>query len=105
MAILIEKQVPKLLVCGVGEVKASYWKIVEIYGNLLENISTIKLNGYISAEARQGGLQPVDTKQVSFSAADHLFDITVNDQLSMNPIKLAYEKIKTLPEFQGALDV
>lgn len=103
MAILIEKPVANLMACGISGVTASYWKITEVYGQLLEGTSVIKLSGYVNAEARQAGLSPVDSKQVSFTGADSLFHSSVLDVI--NPIALAYNKLKTLPEFQGCTDV
>lgn len=105
MAISIEKPIPKLLSFGISDVKATYWKVTEIWGDYMKRVASVKLAGFVSQEARIAGLEPIDFKQITFVDNDFILDSAQLVSLNTNPVTLAYEKIKTLPEFQGALDV
>ena len=84
--------------------EANYWVVsnVEIYKNTNTQISVLL---YLNEQTKQDGKRNVYAKgySVSGEAWDTYFANTVLD--TANPFKSAYDYLKTLDEFQGAIDV
>lgn len=102
MALQISKSVNRLRQQGLVEPLACYWRIGELQIDTLRKLSLVTIHAYISLEARQAGLDPIDSLSVRFDHEHYLFP---SDSLISNPIEQAYLVIKTLPEFQEAIDV
>jgi len=83
---------------------ANYWVVsnVEIDKNTHTQISVVL---YLNAQTKQDGKRNVYAKgySVSGEAWDTYFANSVLD--TANPFKSAYDYLKTLDEFQGAINV
>lgn len=80
----------------------SYWNIQSIHYNHLTGTSVVFLSGYPSQEIRNLGSASIETISIEFN---DLFDITIINQLNMNPIRYAYMKIKAMNEWKAAGDI
>lgn len=90
-------------------VKITYWKVTELYINVLQQIVRIRLSGYISKEARDNGKEPLETKYFNIPPQkfQSYFNINTLEYEGFNPIKMSYEYIKTVGGgmFKKSLDV
>lgn len=85
---------------------SSYWRVINVSLNYQDNNATVYMAGYINDQTRLDNLMPLDGRNYSIIGGDFTtyFSITELDK-STNPVEQAYIYIKTLPEFQGAIDV
>ena len=84
-----------------------YWRISEIYLHSLTKTGTVKIVGYVSEQARQQNMVPLDerTFQINSTEYDTWFAPSSVDPMNINHIKNAYMFIKTQQEFLSADDV
>lgn len=54
--------------------------------------------------AKEAGKHPMQEQTYSWSGEENPCTIAAMNVVDKNPIKLCYEKLKTLPEFDGAQD-
>ena len=99
MALLKEIMNDKGVVC-------KYHKIEEVF--LSENRLTVKIGSYTSQEYRE---KEKDAEATGYfngkNVVEHLvhcFDTTIEEEESMGIRQLAYNKLKTLPEWEDAED-
>lgn len=76
-------------------VAATYWKIANVIEDYIAAALKVTLAGYISAEARQAGSQPLAAVQV---------DITGDGYAADEARAAIYAKIKALPAWSDATD-
>lgn len=99
----------------------SYWRIVEINVNQQEKIAKITVYPYASTYARVSGKPPVYSEMINIKVED--FDYSESDYEEMtnldytnnfapealskydNIYACAYNYLKGLPKFDGAIDV
>ncbi len=85
-------------------VTGDYWKVTKV---ILEGedecLVTVKL--FKDSAARLASKLPLETLEYSFKDSENPCLIVEMDEANQNPFFLVYEKLKTLPEFAGALDV
>lgn len=97
MALELNKEMPT-------GVTGNYWKIAKlVLEGEVECLATVQL--YKDAAARAAGKLPLETLEYSFRDSENPCLIAEMDTADQNPFFLVYEKLKTLPEFTGALDV
>ena len=82
-----------------------YWKIVEIRINYLARTSVVLIFQWADQQARLDGKQWLQERQYSWDGAEFPFDLAALDAEGMNHVRAAYEKLRTLPEYAGAVDV
>lgn len=99
MALELTKEFP-------SGVSANYWKVHNLSVNFTSMCATVEVGLYVNAAARTAGKAPVETFTFNFDppATDGLL-ATAQDVENVNPQKTAYDLLKTLPEFTGAVDV
>lgn len=68
-------------------------------------ICVVYVQSFKDQQARLDNKQAVEMKQFIFQGADNPCQIEDMNPLNVNPYILVYEKLKTLPEFSGAVDV
>lgn len=73
----------------------AYHRIENVSGN--KSNLAIQVNSYISQQAYNEGVAPLDAKLYNF--------VPDTTDTAVNFIKQGYEHLKTLPEFIGAIDV
>jgi hypothetical protein len=83
-------------------VTGDYWRVVLVQLSPLGDRSTVIVCLYKDAAARAADKTPLETREYSWNAADYPFAVAALDE--DNPYVIAYEKLKTLPEFVGAVD-
>lgn len=92
----------KAVATGFG-VAAGYWRIASVTESYPQRIDVI-MGGYVSAEARLAGAQPIARKDYQFltgvegEPAPDLVYGADDDRAAL------YAKIKTLPEWAGSED-
>lgn len=94
-------------------INVTYWKIAKVDTNYATKIGTITLYGYINQESRDGGNNPLMIKKIDFRNAeeapvfDTWFSVTKINGSGKNPVKNAYEYLKTISdgEFSDATDI
>jgi hypothetical protein len=74
---------------------ASYWKIANVIEDFVAQASKITLAGYLTAEARQAGAQPLAGAAVELAQGSYVADL---DRKAM------YAAIKALPAWTDAED-
>jgi len=79
-------------------VEAEYHKIVLTNINWLERKAHIEIVVYVNQEAREKNKQFLDGTTIDIF--DEEFDYTPDD----NIVAKTYDKLKLLPEFEGAVD-
>jgi len=98
MALLGELSLEGLVVNG------AYWKIGELYWNANNpGFLSFRIDGYASTETYQEGRGAIASQVIEIEMPlDNLEDPRTN---LFNQVRtLAYEIIKTLPAYEGALD-
>lgn len=92
-------------------VSSDYWKInsVKIDYSYSSNVRIdILLDGYLNSQTRNDNYSPTTRK--SYTLVNPI-DFTVlcgtdgKNNISNNPLKVSYDYLKTLDEFQGSIDV
>lgn len=79
-----------------NDITADYWKIIECNVNWLDTRSHVVMAGWVSDEARRGGKQPISQRNYDWSDGEFPFSFDELSKEGQNPVKIAYEKIKTL---------
>ena len=95
---------------GVG---VSYWRIVKVDTNYATETGTIHIYGYVDQASRNAGNGHLMVKTVYFDNAvdnpvfDDYFAITKINGSGKNPIKNAYDYLKSISggEFSDAVDI
>lgn len=84
-----------------------YWRISEIYLHSLTKTGSVKMVGYVSEQARQQNMVPLDERTFQINSMDYdtWFAPSVVDPININHIKNAYMFIKTQQEFIAAEDI
>lgn len=85
--------------------KGDYWKVTNINTNSMEGRSRVKISLYENSEARLKGAVPIDSKSYTWEKMENPFTFDTVNRAGEDPIKLAYVKIKQLPEWQKAIDI
>ncbi len=85
-------------------VTGEYWKIESI-ALTGEQQSTVRIRLYKDSAARVAGKEAMKELVYMWAGANNPLLIADMDLEDNNPFKLAYDKLKTLDEFDGALDV
>jgi len=97
----------------------TYWRIVKVDTDYNLRSGTILIYGYIDQLSREAGNSHLGYKTIRFfnkenidnpqidKVFDNYFDVTKISGIDKNPIKNAYEYIKTIPDgdFLDAIDV
>ena len=96
----------------------AYFRVVSIDLNWSAQYARAVVYIHRSKTSRESNDQPVGNKSFEFSGAvddldiqnqlpsfDGVFGVGVFDARKTNPVKLVYEHLKTLPEFEDAKDV
>lgn len=95
MALQLSKDLP-------SGFSADYWRIESV--DLVPGTTRVIVAIYKDSAARQAGKAAVSQADYSWTADDNPCTLDAMDSGS-NAFALAYEKLKTLPEFAGAQDV
>lgn len=85
------------------DVSANYWRITGLRLNIASQESFVELELYKTRNASNAGKRSLLKNVYGFSGSDYPFSVAAMDVA--NPITIAYEKLKTLPEFAEAVDV
>jgi len=80
-------------------VKADYLRIEDIQFSKVHNELRINIGIYLSKVHKDSGKSPIDVLSVLVT------DASTASLNGSNILEMAYNKIKELPEFAGALDV
>ena len=86
-----------------------YWRVGSTDLNYAQKTASVTLLGYVSQDARDQNMVPLDRRAVSVSGAD--FDLwfapSAVDPNGTNQVKNAYLYVKSIAggEFAGAMDV
>lgn len=85
---------------------SSYWRVVNTNLDYISDIAYVVIVGYIDEQTRLDNRSPLDQRNYSVIGDNFTtyFSITELDK-NTNPVEQAYIYIKTLSEFQGAIDV
>jgi len=88
-------------------VTGNYWKIKSLRFDYSHPEVFLDVELFVSAAARSAGKQPVEVRKYQWIDTDFTgwFDSATLDVVNQNPQERAYVKLKTLPEFSGAVDV
>ncbi len=99
MALQFENELPT-------GITANYWKVREINFDCIKKRGIIIAELYVSEELRLAGKNSVTRKMFNVKSVDGSwpFDIA-NLQGSNSYLEFAYNYLKTLPEFSGAVDL
>lgn len=81
---------------------AEYLRITGIQINFDRKLAYVTLSVYKDQAARLAGNKPVLSRAVQLFETN--FPFTVDEMDVKNPVKLAYEKIKTLSDYSAAQD-
>lgn len=84
-------------------VAAGYWRIASAIESYPNSINVV-MGGYINAEARQAGAQPIARKDYQFTEAVDSENIPELVYGADDDRAELYTKIKVLPEWAGAVD-
>ena len=86
---------------------SAYHRIVGLELSVEDEVAHVTIATYVDQTARTNDMRPVGKKRYRFEGTDYtnLFDDTNMSPVDKNPIKNAYDHIKTLPEWSAATDV
>lgn len=73
----------------------TYWHIARVATDYEGKSLTMMVNGFVTRDARLEGAFPITSKSILLMDGDFISDATR---------VMLYEKIKSLPEFEGATD-
>jgi hypothetical protein len=85
-------------------VTANYWKILGVIIEPTKNLSKALVALYVDQAARAAGKEPIYTQEFQWMGQDNPMSMSAMDEQGNNPVKIAYEKLKTLPVFEGSQD-
>jgi hypothetical protein len=77
---------------------AEYWRILEVH--YVRGVNTRAVVGIFKDKPSASSMEPVDREEFNFSGEDNL----TNAEMSDNPIRTLYQKIKALPSLEGSSD-
>ena len=83
----------------------SYWRIVELKLEFKVLQATVSIFLYKDKQARIDEKREISSYEFNWKNVDYPFSVAAMDKLDDNPIKIAYNKIKTLDEWKTAIDV
>lgn len=86
-------------VCDSGTT-GEYWRVMTANMRWYDTASICVVALYVDQASRIAGKAPLLMKSYDFSGADFPFE-----NVSADVRSLIYDKLKTLPEFSGAMDV
>jgi len=82
-----------------------YWKIVNVNMNPVNRSSKIKMALYENRISMTTGGEPLDFRQYIWEDIENPFTFDTITKNGEDLIDLAYNKIKKLPEWEGAEDI
>lgn len=88
-------------------VTGNYWRIRNLKFDYYHPEIFADVELFVDAAAKASGKQPIEVRKYQWIDADFTgwFDSATLDVVNQNPQERAYVKLKTLPEFSGAVDV
>ena len=98
MALQIAREAPT------GHV-SDYHRVVEVITQQAVRTSRVVVWVYKDAAARLADMARVEELNYYWDGESYPFDLAVLDVEGMNQYRVAYEKLKSLPEYEGAVDV
>ena len=88
---------------------SQYWRVSKTDLNYVQKIASITLIGYVSSEARDQTMTPLDEREISASGAnfDLWFSPSAIDPNEINQVKNSYLYVKSIigGEFFSSVDV
>jgi hypothetical protein len=79
-----------------------YFRIYETNICWAERSAHITLAGYLNQEAREAGKRPMETKSFDYRGDEFPFSLNKLGEPDTNPISVAYEALKAVPEEASA---
>jgi hypothetical protein len=79
-----------------------YWRIESVSVDVLCNTCSCTISVYKDQASRIAGKTSVKSISFSWCGGDSPFDELAN--IILNPVAVAYGKVKTMPEFVDAID-
>lgn len=86
-------------------VSGNYWVITLLVSDPIAEHAQCKVSVFKDQAARIAGKTPLATRGYSWEGEEYPFAAVDLDPADTNPYKISYAKLKTLPEFDGAIDV
>jgi len=83
----------------------NYWAIDELYIEPIKREAGVRLRLWKDQQARIDGKPPMTLRTYGWHDEDYPYDLATLDTVGKNPMNIAYDIIKTKPEFEGAVDV
>ena len=84
---------------------SDYLRVVEVITQQAVRTSRVVVWVYKDAAARAADKARVAELNYYWDGESYPFDLAALDAEGMNHVKAAYEKLRTLPEYAGAVDV
>lgn len=86
-------------------ISGNYWKIDSVRLGKNDSFCECIVTLYKDSDASAAAKLPLTSKVFLWSGADNPCPLATLDLVDQNPFQLCYNKLKTLDEFDGALDV
>ncbi len=83
---------------------SDYHRIVEVDADHQQSFARVGVGLYKDQAARTAGKEPVKVTRYVWSGEEFPFDLVAMAAAGTNHVAVAYDKLKTLPEFEGAVD-
>jgi hypothetical protein len=80
-------------------VNASYWKVVDIHFNRFDKTVKVTIAGYLDKESKDNGSNVLKTFEYAISE-----NIVYSEESQTNVIQKIYDHVKTLGDFNSAID-
>jgi len=80
-------------------VNASYWKVIDVHFNRFNKTVKIDVAGYLDKDSRDNGANVLKTFEYTVSES-----IICSEDIQNNVIHVIYDYIKTLGDFNTAID-
>jgi hypothetical protein len=80
-------------------VNATYWKIVDIHFNRFDKTVKVTIAGYLDKESKDNGSNVLKTFEYAISE-----NIVYSEESQTNVIQKIYDYVKTLGDFNTAID-
>jgi len=80
-------------------VNATYWKIVDIHFNRFDKNIKVTIGGYLDKDSKDNGSLVLKTFEYTFAET-----IVCSEELENNVIHKIYDYVKTLGDFNTAID-
>lgn len=80
-------------------VNASYWKVVDIHFNRFDKTVKVTMAGYLDKESKDNGLNVL--KRFEYTISEN---IVYSEDAQTNVIQKIYDHVKTLGDFNTAID-